>query len=317
MNYILLLIGFILLIKGADFFVSGASSIAKSFKIPTLIIGLTIVAFGTSAPEAAVSVTAALSGQNDIAIANVVGSNIFNLLAVIGIASMINSVKVQKTTIIKEFPFAILASLVLMILSHDTRFQGYNENLLTKADGLILLALFMIFMYYLIEIAITSKEEMDIEQGDEKMPISKSITWSILGVIGIIFGGRIVVDCATSIALSLGMSENLVGLTIVAVGTSLPELVTSVVAARKGESDIAMGNVIGSNLFNIMFVLGISSFIHPIAVHPIVFIDMLVMLIVTIIAYIFAFTKKRITKVEGLILTLTYIGYMIFVIIRQ
>lgn len=317
MNYILLLIGFILLIKGADFFVSGASSIAKSLKIPTLIIGLTIVAFGTSAPEAAVSVTAALSGQNDIAIANVVGSNIFNLLAVIGIASMINPVKVQKTTIIKEFPFAILASLVLMILSHDTRFQGYSENLLTKADGLMLLALFAIFMYYLVEMAITSKEEMDVEKGDEMMPITKSILWSVLGVIGIIIGGRMVVDCATNIALSVGMSENLVGLTIVAVGTSLPELVTSIVAARKGESDIAMGNVIGSNLFNIMFVLGISSFINPIAVHPIVFVDMLVMLIVTIIAYIFAFTKKKIGKVEGAILTATYIGYMIFVITRQ
>ncbi len=175
MNYILLLIGFILLIKGADFFVSGASSIAKSLKIPTLIIGLTIVAFGTSAPESAVSVTAALSGQNDIAIANVVGSNIFNLLAVIGIAAMINPVNVQKTTIIKEFPFAILASLVLMILSHDTRFQGYSENLLTKADGLMLLALFTIFMYYLVEMAVTSKEEMEVEQGDGKMPIGKSI----------------------------------------------------------------------------------------------------------------------------------------------
>lgn len=317
MNYILLLIGFILLIKGADFFVSGASSIAKSLKIPTLIIGLTIVAFGTSAPEAAVSVTAALSGQNDIAIANVVGSNIFNLLAVIGIASIINPVKVQKTTIIKEFPFAILASLVLMILSHDTRFQGYNENLLTKADGLMLLALFTIFMYYLVEMAITSKEEMDVEKGDEKMSIKKSILLSILGVIGIVIGGRMVVDCATNIALAIGMSENLVGLTIVAVGTSLPELVTSIVAARKGESDIAMGNVIGSNLFNIMFVLGISSFIHPISVHPIVFVDMLVMLIATIIAYLFAFTKKKIGKIEGMILTITYIGYMIFVITRQ
>lgn len=317
MNYILLLIGFILLIKGADFFVSGASSIAKSLKIPTLIIGLTIVAFGTSAPESAVSVTAALSGQNDIAIANVVGSNIFNLLAVIGIAAMINPVNVQKTTIIKEFPFAILASLVLMILSHDTRFQGYSENLLTKADGLMLLALFTIFMYYLVEMAVTSKEEMEVEQGDGKMTIGKSILWSILGVIGIIIGGRMVVDCATNIAISLGMSENLVGLTIVAVGTSLPELVTSIVAARKGESDIAMGNVIGSNLFNIMFVLGISSFINPIAVHPIVFVDMLVMLIATMLAYIFAFTKKRIGKIEGAVLTIVYIAYMIFVIIRQ
>ncbi|MGL5718181.1 MAG: calcium/sodium antiporter [Paraclostridium sp.] len=317
MNYVLLLIGFVLLIKGADSFVTGASSIAKSLKIPTIIIGLTIVAFGTSAPEAAVSVTAALKGQNDIAIANVVGSNIFNLLAVIGIASIINPVRVQKTTIIKEFPFAILASLVLMILAHDTRFQGYPENSLNKADGLMLLALFSIFMYYLVEMALTSKEEMDLEQVDEKTPIGKSILWSIIGIIGIIIGGQMVVNSATSIALKLGMSENLVGLTIVSIGTSLPELVTSIVAARRGESDIAMGNVIGSNLFNVLFVLGISSFIHPILVHPIVFIDMLIMVLITMIAFAFSITKKRIGKIEGGILTSLYILYMIFIIIRQ
>lgn len=264
MNYILLLVGFVFLIKGADGFVSGASSIAKKFNIPPLIIGLTIVAFGTSAPEAAVSVTAALKGQNDMAIANVVGSNIFNFLVVIGITSMIKPIKVQKSTIIKEFPFVILASFVFSVISHDTRFQDASQNMLSKADGYILLSLFAIFMYYLIEMAFTSKDNEQQEEIEE-IPLNKSIIYSILGIIGIIIGGQLVVDSASNIALAWGMSENLVGLTIVSVGTSLPELVTSIVAARKGESDIAIGNAVGSNIFNLLFVLGLSSAIHSIA----------------------------------------------------
>ncbi|MBS6507304.1 MULTISPECIES: calcium/sodium antiporter [Paraclostridium] len=317
MKYVILLIGFILLIKSADYFVVGASSIAKALNIPTIIIGLTIVAFGTSAPEAAVSISAAMKGQNDIAIANVVGSNIFNILFVLGISAIIAPVKVQKTTIIKEFPFALLASLVLLILSHDIKFQGYNENALTRSDGLMLFALFSIFMYYLLEMALSSKEEMDVEQGSSRDPIAKSILLSIGGIIGIIIGGNLVVDSATNIAIDLGMSENLVGLTIVSIGTSLPELVTSVVAARKGESDIAMGNIIGSNIFNILFVLGASSIIHTIHVQPIVFVDMIIMLIVTGITYVFAISKKQVNRFEGIILTATYIAYMIFIIIRQ
>ena len=317
MSYILLIIGFLFLIKGADSFVSGSSSIAKIFKVPSLIIGLTIVAFGTSAPEAAVSITAALKGNNDMAIANVVGSNIFNLLLVVGVSSIINPIKVQKTTIIKEFPFAILASIVLIILSHDTKFQGYNINSLTRADGLILLSLFIIFIYYLIEMAITSKEEMNIEQNNENLSIGKSIIFSILGILGIIIGGDIVVNSASNIALNLGMSQNLVGLTIVAVGTSLPEFVTSIIAAKKGESDIAIGNVVGSNLLNILFVLGLSSTINNIQIQPIVFIDMLVMVFITMLTYIFASTKKTVSKGEGIVLSVIYIIYMIFIIIRQ
>lgn len=317
MSYILLIIGFLFLIKGADSFVSGSSSIAKIFKVPSLIIGLTIVAFGTSAPEAAVSITAALKGNNDMAIANVVGSNIFNLLLVVGVSSIINPIKVQKTTIIKEFPFAILASIVLIILSHDTKFQGYNINSLTRADGLILLSLFIIFIYYLIEMAITSKEEMNIEQNNENLSIGKSIIFSILGILGIIIGGDIVVNSASNIALNLGMSQNLVGLTIVAVGTSLPEFVTSIIASKKGESDIAIGNVVGSNLLNILFVLGLSSTINNIQIQPIVFIDMLIMVFITILTYMFASTKKTVSKGEGIVLSVIYIIYMIFIIIRQ
>lgn len=317
MVYLLLLVGFLFLIKGADTFVTGSSSIARKLKIPSLIIGLTIVAFGTSAPEAAVSITAAIQGQNDMAIANVVGSNIFNILAVVGIASIISPIKVQKSTIIKEFPFALLASVVLMILSYDTKFQGYDANLLTRADGLILLALFAVFMYYLVEMAITSKEDINEESSEKEISIAKSVVMGILGFIGILIGGKLVVDSASDIAISLGMSENLVGLTIVSIGTSLPEFATSVIAAKKGESDIAIGNVVGSNIFNILFVLGSSATISNLQIQSMVFVDMLIMLLVTIIAYALSATNRKINKLEGSILTMTYILYMVFIIIRK
>ncbi|MBU5334848.1 calcium/sodium antiporter [Intestinibacter bartlettii] len=315
MNYILLLIGFVFLVKGADGFVSGASSIAKKFSIPPLIIGLTIVAFGTSAPEAAVSVTAALKGQNDMAIANVVGSNIFNFLVVIGLTSMIKPIKVQKSTIIKEFPFVILASFVFSVISHDTRFQNASENMLSRADGYILLSLFAIFMYYLIEMALTSKDSVE-EEEIEEIPLSKSIIYTIIGIAGIIIGGQLVVNSASNIALAWGMSQNLVGLTIVSIGTSLPELVTSIVAARKGESDIAIGNAVGSNIFNLLLVLGLSSSIHSIVVHPEVFYDMLIMILATILTYIFAITKRSINRAEGTVLFLLYVIYLIYIIMR-
>lgn len=315
MNYILLLIGFVFLIKGADGFVSGASSIAKKFRIPSLLIGLTIVAFGTSAPEAAVSITAAVKGQNDMAIANVVGSNIFNFLVVIGITAMIKPIKVQKSTIIKEFPFVILASFVFWVISHDIKFQSSPENILSKADGYILLSLFVIFMYYLIEMAVTSKDKTS-EDEIQEISTSKSIMYSIVGIAGIILGGQLVVNSASDIAIKWGMSENLVGLTIVSIGTSLPELVTSIVAAKKGESDIAIGNAVGSNIFNLLFVLGISSAIHSIAIHTEVFYDMIVMIFATILTYLFAVTKKNINRGEGIILFLIYIIYLIYIIIR-
>lgn len=318
MNYVLIAVGFILLIKGADFFVDGASSIAKSLRIPSLIIGLTIVAFGTSAPEAAVSITSALQGSNEIAIGNVVGSNIFNLLIVVGVAAFISPLKVKKSIIAKEFPFMLLSGVVLLVLAQDVRFQGATTNALTRADGIMLLVLFGIFMYYLIELALNARKNGEVTEDDVKvMSIGKSVLFSIGGIVGIVIGGKLVVDAASSIAVSWGMSQNLVGLTIIAVGTSLPELVTSIVAARKGQSDIALGNVIGSNIFNIFFILGISALIHPIAVNGIVFVDMLFMLIVTIIAYIFAITKKKINKIEGSALIITYIIYMIFIIMRN
>ena len=315
MSYILLLIGFVLLIKGADYFVEGASSIAKKFRIPTLIIGLTIVAFGTSAPEAAVSITSALKGQNDIALGNVIGSNIFNFLMVVGIAAVICPLQVKQSMIIKEFPFTLLSCLVLVILIQDRLFGGSTTDVLNRGDGLMLLLFFCVFMYYLIEVAITARNEQAEEIA--VMSLGKSVLFTLGGIIGIVVGGDLVVDSASDIALAWGMSQNLVGLTIVAVGTSLPELVTSIVAARKGESDIALGNVIGSNLFNVFFILGISSCIHPIAVHPNIIADSLFLLVVTLVTYLFAVTKKKINKIEGGCLVAIYMIYMVLIIIRN
>ena len=317
MSYVLLVIGFIILIKGADFFVDGASSIAKIAKMPTLLIGLTIVAFGTSAPEAAVSINAALKGSNDIAIGNIIGSNIFNLLVAVGLSAMNRPIKVQKTTIIKEYPLSIYSVALLIILSLDNLFAGNDANLLTRGDGLILLLGFGVFMFYLIEMAVLSKEADDEVEEIVKLPLSKSIIFSILGLVGIVFGGDMVVKSATDIALHVGMSETLVGLTIVAVGTSLPELVTSVTAARKGESDIAIGNIIGSGLFNIFFVLGVSATIHPIAVSSKLIFDFIILAIVTVISHLFAYSKKEVDKKEGFALTAMYIAYMVYIIIRN
>lgn len=317
MNYILLLIGFGLLIKGADCFVEGASSIAKKFRIPTLIIGLTIVAFGTSAPEAAVSIASAIKGQNEIALGNIIGSNIFNLLFVVGIAAVICPLQVKKSMIIKEFPFTLLSCIVLVILAQDRLFGGSTTDVLNRGDGLILLLFFCIFMYYLIEVAITARSEAVAGEEIAVMSLGKSSLFTLGGIIGIVLGGDLVVDAATEIALAWGMSQNLVGLTIVAVGTSLPELVTSIVAARKGESDIALGNVIGSNIFNVFFILGASSCIHPIAVNPNSIADSLFLLVVTLVAYLFAITKKKINKVEGGFLVAIYIIYTILIIVRN
>lgn len=315
MDYLVLVIGFIFLIKGADLFVDGASAIAKIFKVPPILIGLTIVAFGTSAPEAAVSINAALVGSNEIALGNVLGSNIFNLLMVIGFAAILNPLKIQRTTILKEFPFAILTCVVLLIAGADEFLQGASSNMISRADGLILISLFFVFIYYLVEMAILSKEDYFDEV--KNISLTKSILITIVGIVGIVFGANWVVDSSSSIAISFGMSKSLVGLTFVAVGTSLPELVTSVVAALKKESDIAMGNVIGSNMLNVLFVLGISSTIRPIPMNSVLLYDMTFLLIVTLLTYLFAITKKTIYKGEGVILVLFYIGYMAYIIARN
>ncbi|MTI68119.1 MAG: calcium/sodium antiporter [Firmicutes bacterium] len=319
MEYLILIIGFLLLIKGADYFVEGASSIARIFNVPIILIGLTIVAFGTSAPEGAVSISAALQGSHEIAVGNIIGSSIFNILLVIGISSIIRPISIHRKTILKEFPFLLLTCLVLFVLSHDITLQGFTKNMISKADGMILLALFSIFLYYIVEVALLSREESKEEFKEEisDMKLSKSIIFLLFGLTGIIIGGDLVIDSSSQIAINLGMGETLVGLTIVAFGTSLPELVTSIVAAIKGENDIAVGNAIGSNVFNILLILGITSIINPLPVKEKVFFDMIYLLGATLATYLFVTTGKKANRFEGILMTLIYIFYMTYIIIRN
>lgn len=319
MSYILLIIGFIILIKGADLFVSGSSGLAKHFRISPIIIGLTIVAFGTSAPEAAVSITAALNGTGNITVGNVVGSNLINISLIIGVAAVIYPLKVQKATIIKEIPLALLGSVVLLILVLDINLQNHSVNILTRADGLILIAFFIIFLYYIIEMAVKNHSAINnqiLEQRNNK--IKKHLIFTIIGLAAVTFGGWLVVNKSQEIALALGMSETLVGLTIVAIGTSLPELVTAITAALKKENEIALGNIIGSNIFNTLFILGVSSVITPLVLETKIIFDIIIMIALTLVLLIFSTTHKRkINRFEGILLTIVYLIYLTFIIIRN
>ncbi|RSK29219.1 calcium/sodium antiporter [Bacillus sp. HMF5848] len=318
MVYILLILGFVLLIKGADFFVDGSSNIARAFHVSPLLIGLTIVAFGTSSPEATVSIIAALEENAGVAIGNIVGSNIFNITLVVGVAALINPLKVESETIRKEIPFTLLASIALLILVSDVTLQAVSENLITRGDGLVILLFFIIFLYYIFEVARNNREKIKEEnKGQESTSWGKNISLTIGGLVGIILGGELVVNNATEIALFFGMSETLVGLTIVAVGTSLPELITSITAAVKKESEIALGNIVGSNIFNILFVLGTTAVIHPLTVNSKIIVDIFIMILLTVILLIFSRTNFKIGKFEGMFLVVAYILYIIFVIIRN
>ena len=305
---ILLIVGFVFLIKGSDFFVDGASSVASILKIPTIIVGLTIVAFGTSAPEAAVSITSSLTGNNAIAVSNVIGSNLFNILLIIGLCAFLNELKIDKKLLKTDFPFLVIITLLL------TAFILIGWNI-TQIEGIILLALIVIYVAYLVYTARKSSEANRVEKA--KLSLPKSIVYIIIGFVGIVLGGNFVVDSASYIAMEFGMSETLVGLTIVAIGTSLPELVTSLTALKKDENEIVIGNVVGSNIFNILFVLGSSSTISSIALNPNMLVDIALMVFVTILCYIFAITEDKFDKKEGLLLIVLFIAYMAFAILRN
>lgn len=320
MTYFLLIVGFVLLMIGANYFVKGASNISALLKVPPILVGLTIVSFGTSSPEATVSIMAALNGNDDVSLGNVVGSNMFNTLLVLGATAFIAPLVVNSQTIRKEIPFSFLATITLLVLMADVFLQDFTGNALTRSDGLVLLLIFAVFLYYIFEVARKSRNNVEetqtvVEEKDRSW--IKNLAFTIGGLGAIVFGGDFVVKNSTEIALSLGMSEALVGLTIVAVGTSLPELVTSIVAALKKESEIALGNIIGSNIFNILFVLGASATISPIGVNASLFTDVIVLLIFTVIVLIFALTHYTIGKREGLFLALSYIVYMIYIILRN
>lgn len=317
MSFIILIIGFFFLIKGADLFVDGAASIARKFNIPSMVIGLTIVAMGTSAPEAAVSITSSLSGQNDMSVANVVGSNFFNILVVLGVSAIISKLPVQKNTIKKDTPFLLMVSGLLLLF-------GFNKYI-SRIEGLILLIVFVYFLYSTVKMdkSVTnldssSDNEIALAESDTttQTPILKTVILSIIGILGIVIGGDMVVDSATSIATLLGMSANLVGLTIVAIGTSLPEFVTSIVAIKKGETEIAIGNVIGSNIFNILLVLGLATFISPITISTLALIDIIFMLCITIVLYLFMKKDYSLVKKHGITLVGIYIVYMSYTIVR-
>lgn len=308
----LLVVGFVLLIKGADFFVEGSSAVAKMLKVPSIIIGLTIVAMGTSLPECAVSITASMTNNNALAVSNAIGSNIFNLMVVCGFCALFNPLAVEKSTLLKEFPFSVICAILLLV-------GGYFGMELGRADGVILLVVFVCFLIWMVRSAQKARENARENASDEEyevLPVWKCVVFIVGGIIAIKFGGDFVVDGASSIAAKMGLSQNLIGLTIVACGTSLPELVTSVVAARKNELDMALGNVIGSNVFNILFVLGIAATISPIAFITENMIDIAILIAMSVLVWVFGWTKKRLDKAEGIIMLLLYAAYLVYICVR-
>lgn len=307
----LLILGFIILIKGADVFVEGASGIAKKLNIPQIIIGLTIVAFGTSAPEAAVSISAGMKGTSGIAVGNILGSNIMNILLILGITSCITALKVQKSTMQFEIPFMLVITVVLLVM-------GMLQKQLNKLSGLILWALFLLFFVYLIRQAKNGSEEEDDPASHigHKHSIGVLILTTLAGLIAIVWGSDMTVDGASYIARTLGMSDRIIGLTIVAFGTSLPELMTSTMAARKGKCDIAVGNIVGSNIFNILFVLGTTSLIVDIPFGSEYLIDNVIAIAAAVLLIAGIWRKKALTRTGGIVMLLSFVAYYAYVLIK-
>lgn len=314
-NILFLIGGLLLILLGANGLTDGAASVAKRFNIPSIVIGLTIVAFGTSAPELTVSVSSALKGSADLAIGNVVGSNAFNTLMIVGCTALFAPITVTRNTLIKEIPLCILSAIVLFICANDILLDGSSENVISITDGLVLLCFFAIFLSYTFAIATSGNQA---EEGEEivQMPIWKSVLYIAGGLAGLIIGGNFFVDGASGIARNLGVSESVIGLTLVAGGTSLPELATSIVAALKKNPEIAIGNVIGSNLFNIFFVLGCSASITPLHLAGINNIDLLTLIGASLLLWLVGvfFGKRTITRIEGSLMVLCYVAYTAFLI---
>lgn len=313
-SFIVLFVGFVLLIKGADFLVDGSSALASRMNIPQIVIGLTIVAFGTSSPEFVVNVFAAVEGKNDVGFGNVVGSNIINIFLILGITAIILPLQTQKNTVWKEIPFTLLSALVLLVICNDLLFNA-EANYISTGDGIILLFFFVIFMVYVFGIA-EVKSENTVELKD--FSTLKISLLALSGLAGLIIGGNLVVNSAVNIATNLGVSQRLIGLTIVALGTSLPELFTTVVAAKKGKADIAIGNVVGSNIFNVFFVLAITAIIRPVPFKPVMNIDLIMMLIASLLLFFTMFTggKRQIDRWEAVIFLVIYFSYTIWLLIN-
>ena len=316
--YVLFVLGIFFLIKGADYLIDGASSIAKKLGVPTLVIGLTIVAFGTSTPELIVSVMAAIRQVGDVAFGNVVGSNIANILLILGVSAIIGNLKVQHSTTWKEIPFSLLAAAALLVFSVAHKIDGLGQ-MIYRFEGMILLLFFLIFMYYVIEMAHRNKGHMEDKNMKVKLR-SPIISWSMIsvGLIGLYFGGRWVVEGATFIAQQWGLSQLLISSTVVAIGTSLPELVTSIVATRKGDVDLAIGSVVGSNIFNILWILGVSALIYPIQLPNSAIVDVFFLFVATALLFASMFMGKRheLERWQGIIFVTSYIVYLTFLIWR-
>ena len=311
LSIVLLIIGFIILIKGADFFVDGASSLARNFKLSSMFIGLTIVAFGTSSPEFAVSIQALLRGNGDMILGNVIGSNILNILLILGVSSLFHSLVVKKNTVKKELPITLLFSCLFVFLINDKIIDG-GVNSFTRQDGVVMLLFFSIFIYYLVYLM---KNNKDDKEEEIKYNIPNSILFSVIGLVCIILGSHLVVENASSIAIKIGVSQRMVALTIIALGTSLPELVTSVAATRKGEYDIAIGNIVGSNIFNLGVVLALPVSILG-GIPNITFnaVDIIVFLLTISLLFFFASNDRKITKKEGIIMLILFVVYYSYVI---
>ena len=314
LNILLLVVGFVILIKGANFFVDGASSTAQNFKVSKMLIGLTIIAFGTSAPEFAISMQSLAKGSTDMLLGNVIGSNIMNILLILGVAAVINPIKIKDNTIKKELPFCMLISTLLVVLFLDIKLTGGAVNQITRSDAIIILLFFGIFIYYLINLSKQKKEKKEEEK--PKFKLGKSLLFIAIGLAAIILGSNMVVNNASSIAVKLGWSERLIALTIIAFGTSLPELVTSIVSSRKGEQELLLGNIVGSNIFNTCIVLGIPVALYG-TITPLSFnyIDLVVLVGSSFLLFIIAATQRKISRFEGILMLVSFFIYYTLVFI--
>lgn len=309
--YLLFAVGFVLLIKGADWLIDGSSGLARRFRIPEIVIGLTVVAFGTSAPELAVNIIASVNGNNGLAIGNIVGSNIANILLILGVAAMIKNLSVQNNTVWRQIPFSLFAALILGYMVNDQFLGNAESDVITRADGFVLITLFVLFLFYTFRLGKKNLAE-DLPDEEKTRPVWKSVLMLLVGLIGLVLGGKWIVDGAVSIASQMGYSESFVGLTVVAIGTSLPELATGIVAVRKGNTDLAIGNVIGSNIFNIFWVLGCSSLISPITFNTSDNFSILFNILCSAVLFLLLFIGRRHTlqRWQGMLMLLAYLLYL-------
>ena len=312
MDIFFLLLSIVVIVKGSDMLVDGCVNLAKFLRVPTLVIGLTVVAIATGVPEIAISITSSIKGSNGLLLGNLLGSNMFNILFILGLIALIKPLLVKREIIIKNYLFALLSCFVLFVISYDVYFGDEAYNVITRSEGILLLCFAGIFLYSTI-LGVMDENRLKIEKGKFT---AKDAVWILIGILMVAISAEVIVNTSINISKWFGISENLIGLTVIAVGTNLPELVTSVVAVRKGEIDMAIGNLVGTNIYNIFLILGMAATINPIAISPSSFMDIIILAITSIIVYIFIQHKKDINKREGMLMIGLYIAYIVYVVIR-